>query len=209
MKKALFIIVAAVLSSSTMAQSDQERGHPTNGGLYFSISGGGAYLSINDDITNGPYNTMEMKGFGGGFDFKLGAAVKENFILHGDLIGTSSGSINVTVDGDEIGTISGDNSVGTTIFGGGATYYFMPQNIFISGTLGVGGFSITTDGETGNTQKGFGMYMKVGKEWWISKNWDLGFSFAVSYINVNNEAGNMTEKLSGVTVGLSFNATFN
>ena len=53
------------------------------------------------------------------------------------------------------------------------------------------------------------MYMKVGKEWWISKNWDLGFSFAVSYINVNNEAGNMTEKLSGVTVGLSFNATFN
>ena len=58
MKKALFIIVTAVLSSSTMAQSDQERGHPTNGGLYLSMSGGVAYLSINDDITNGPYSTM-------------------------------------------------------------------------------------------------------------------------------------------------------
>ena len=54
-----------------------------------------------------------MKGIGGGFDFKLGAAVKENFILHGDIIVTTSSSIDVIADGDEIGTISGDNSVET------------------------------------------------------------------------------------------------
>ncbi len=209
MKKLLFFTVIVVFNISIMAQSDQERGHPAHSGLFISMSGGLTYISINDDITNGPYSNMQFKGIGGGFDIKLGAVVKDNFILHGDIITVSSGSINITADGNEIGTISGDNSIGMIMFGGGATYYFMPQNVFISGTMGVGGFSVTTDGESLNTQKGFGLYMKLGKEWWISKGWDIGGSIGFNYTNVNNEAGGITEKLSGISIGILFTATFN
>lgn len=209
MQKLLFFIVTAVFSLSIMAQSDQVRGHPTHSGLYISMSAGLAYLSINDDITNGPNETMTLKGIGGAFDFKLGAVIKENFILHGDLIITTSGSIDVTLDGEPAGTISGENSVAINMFGAGATYYFMPQSFFISGTVGPAWYSITSDEATSNTQKGFGLDMKVGKEWFVSKNWDLGGSIGFNYTKINNEVDTMTEKLSGISVRLSFNATFN
>lgn len=201
------VIVFLFLNSN--AQDEEVRGHYKSDGLYLSMALGGGYLSINNDITNGPYNNMKMKGPGMAFDFKLGGAVKDNLILHADIMTVNSSSADVTADGEELGTISGDNSVGVMMFGAGTTYYFMPQNVFISGTLGIGGFTITSGENTSSTQKGFGLFVKLGKEWWISKNWDLGLSAGFNYTNVNNKADDMTEKLSGTSFGLCVNATFN
>lgn len=209
MKRIIIFIVALTISFSLAGQSDQERGHSPKSGLFLSMSIGPSYMSINDDITGTIYDNMKFKGIGVVFDAQLGAVLKEGFILHGDLISISSGSVDVTIDGVEVGTMEGENSIGMMMFGGGATYYFMPQNIFISGTLGLGGFSITTGDDTVTTQKGFGLFCKIGKEWYVSRNWDLGFNFSFNYTNVNNNVETISEKLSGFSAGIGFNATFN
>lgn len=209
MKKIIILIFALILSIGLFAQSDQERGHSPNSGIFLSMSLGPSYLSINDDITGSDINNMTFKGVGIVFDIQVGAPIKENFILHGDLITSSSGSVDMTFDGEDVGTLEGENSIGMMMFGGGFTYYVMPSNIFFSGVLGVGGFTMTVEDNTANTQKGFGLFVKAGKEWYISSNWDLGFNINLNYTNVNNEAESITEKLSGFSVGLGFNATFN
>ena len=56
---------------------------------------------------------------------------------------------------------------------------------------------------------GIGMFIKAGKGWYISSNWELGFNININYTNVTNEVETMTEKLSGFSIGLGFNATFN
>ena len=62
------------------------------------------------------------------------------------------------------------------MIGGGITYYIMPSNIFLQGSLGIGNFNlIDNDKKTSvSTDRGFSMQLKVGKEWWISKRWRLG-----------------------------------
>jgi hypothetical protein len=207
--KKLFLLIffMVLLGASLQAQyKSQAHGHE---GFYLSMALGGSYFSLNDDITNGPYKTMDMKGSAMLFDLKLGYAMSPNFILHGDLFGISSLSVEVTADGQTLGTVSGDNSVGVTMFGAGGTYYFLPGNFFISGTVGVSAFSITQGTTSTSTQSGLGLNFKMGKEWWVSKRWGLGASLLFNYTNVNNEVDNMTEKLKGTSFGICFNASRN
>ncbi len=208
MKKLLIFIVAVLLCVNITAQSDQDRGHPIKSGMYVSMSAGLHFLSINDDIINGQYSNIKMKGMGGGSNYQIGVVVKDNFIIHGDILTIVSSSVNLVADGNTIGTISGDNSVGMMAFGCGATYY-MSQNIFITAALGMGRFNVTVNSELGSSQIGFASFLKVGKEWWISKNWDIGCSFIFNYMKVNSEVGTTAEELSGLAVGVLFNATFN
>jgi len=208
----LLLIVILILGFNIKAQQtvqvDEKRGHQKGDGLFISASLGASYLSINDDITGSTYDNMKMKGACIALDIKLGAVVKENFILHADIITSNSMSLEILADGEPLGTITGDNSVSMVMFGGGGTYYFLPGAYF-SGTIGVGGFSIKANESTSNTQKGLGLNLKLGKEWWVSKNWDLGGSIGFNYTNVNNEVDTVSEKLSGVSIGLLFTATFN
>ncbi len=209
MKKLLFLFLVLLLSAGLMGQSDQERGHSPHSGVFLSMSLGPSYLSINDDITGSSIENITFKGVGIVFDLQVGAPIKENFILHGDIISSSSGSVKMEFDGEEVGTLDGENSIGMMMFGGGFTAYAMPANIFFSGVVGVGGFNMTVEDETSNTEKGFGLFFKAGKEWYISSNWDLGFNINLNYTNVTNGADSMTEKLSGLSIGLGLNATFN
>ena len=209
--KKVFLLAIAILFACTnvMAQSDHEPGYQTHDGFFLSMSLGPGWVSINDDITDGPYNNMKMKGVGGIIDIKIGYAIKENFILHGDIISISTGQVDVVLDGVDIGTIEGDNSVGDIVFGAGFTNYFMPSNMFISGTAGIGSFTITTNDDTGSTERGFGFHLKAGKEWWVASRWGLGVSACFNYTHVNNDVGDFQESLTGTSVGISFNATFN
>jgi hypothetical protein len=209
--KNLLVFVMAIMFAclNIMAQSDHEPGYQTHDRFFLSMSLGPAWMSINDDITDGPYNNMKMKGIGGIVDFKAGYALNESLILHGDVISISSGSIDITVDGTDMGTIEGDNSVGMIMVGGGLTNYFIPENFFISGTVGMGSFNITSGDNTSSTERGLGLLLKAGKEWWISSRWALGMSASFNYTHVNNNADGMQENLSGMALGISFNATFN
>lgn len=210
MKKVTLLAFTIIFGCiNLMAQSDHEPGYQAHDGFFLSMSVGPGMIYINDDITNGPYDNMKMNGVGGIVDIKVGYAIKENLILHGDIISISSGKVDVVADGTDLGTIEGDNSVGVIMFGGGFTNYFMPNNMFISGTVGIGSFNITTNDQTSSTQRGLGLYIKAGKEWWVSSRWGLGVSAGFNYTHVNNDVDGLLESLTGTSFGISFNATFN
>jgi len=119
----------------------------------------------------------------------------------------------MTVDNQTM-TASGDVSINESMFlGGGLTYYFMPNNIFISGSIGMGGFSLTDVANSSNnvsTNNGFSMQLKAGKEWWVSRKWGLGVALTYGKTNVNNTpSSDIKEKINSNRFGIVFNATLN
>lgn len=54
------------------------------------------------------------------------------------------------------------------------------------------------------------MQFKLGKEWWVSKNWGfgLGLTYDKTYATNDPGAGEM-EKLESNRFGILFNTTFN
>ncbi len=129
------------------------------------------------------------KNYDGGyspyFNFTVGYAISQNFILHGgvDVQRTSLvGSRNDATKTDKITLLN-------TALGVGFTVYAVPSNVYL--TLDVHalnyntieGYSTWEGGEKSETTinyknsfegNGFGIYF--GKEWWVSENWGTGFS---------------------------------
>jgi hypothetical protein len=192
-------------------------GYHRHDGFYLSLCGGPVFGNVMDDIkTYGAPNTLDMSGTGGVFDFKIGGAIRENLILHADLISNAvAGPTAVSFNNNYSTTVKMPESfgVGEAMWGVGMTYYVMPSNILFSGTLGLGKFSITDSKDSKNnvtTSGGFSLQLKLGKEWWVSKNWGLGVGLTYGTTKVTNEStGNPTEELSSNRFGILFNTTFN
>ena len=90
---------------------------------------------------------------------------------------------------------------------------FRSSNIFLSGTGGLGNFSIIDSDDSKNnvsTQHGFSMQLKIGKEWWISKNWGFGVGLTYGKTNLTNRPSEgIVEKMDSNRFGILFNTTFN
>jgi hypothetical protein len=150
--------------------------------------------------------------FGG--SFSIGGAVNENLILHGDFWfnGNSPRQTRTTFQ-----------ELGTGVAGGGATYYFMPQNVFVSGGVGLATSwlvildpdNVDRDWEKDrrhdripdgfNYGTGVGAYLMVGKEWWVSDNWGLGAALQGDF--ARTQGRDLDINCSGVKV--VFTATYN
>lgn len=166
-------------------------------------------MQASDRVTTVGTNTMKLSSGAIDINIRMGLAVKDNFVIHGDIQAFVSGGLNISASGSDLGTFAGMDSLAMRIFGAGATYYFMPQNIFVSGSMGVGLFDITHPFEEIDSPKGFGLITKIGKDWWIAKSWDIGLSFELAYVRAIYETDVFTEVMSGLSMGLSVNFTFN
>lgn len=90
------------------------------------------------------------------------------------------------------------------------TYYFMPSNVYLSGSLGLANAAIETDFDTFDSDFGYGINLAVGKEWWVSDNWGLGVASHLYYSRIPDAELNGEEPyLDTVSVALLFSATFN
>jgi hypothetical protein len=213
MKKLLFsLIFLATMAAgyAQMAEIPQNAPDPhIHKGLYLSMSLGPVFPSISDEAV-GSYD-LKFKGTGAQFDLKIGGAVKENFILHATITSNSMAGPKVTSGGVSQNT-SNNLSLSETMIGGGATYYFMPVNIFLSGSLGLGNF-VLIDGDNDSsikTDRGFSMQLKAGKEWWISRKWGLGVALTYGKTVLTNSPGGGTEEhMNSNNFGILFNATLN
>ncbi|MBI5525571.1 MAG: hypothetical protein HY897_04490 [Deltaproteobacteria bacterium] len=149
--------------------------------------------------------------FGG--SISLGGVVAENLIFHGDVWGNGNNPRQ---------TSNAFTQFGTGAFGGGLTYYFMPQNVYVSGAVGLASSWLlimdpdTVDedwdgrGRHGmpdgvNAGSGIAAYLSVGKEWWVSDNWAMGAALQGDYAHTQGQ--NLDFNYSGVKV--LFTATFN
>ena len=84
----------------------------------------------------------------------------------------------------------------------------MPSNIYLSGSLSLS-FSeidLKNEGVANKTDPGTGIYLSIGKEWWISENWGMGIA---GFIYGNSATINTEKnKVNNTVYGLVFSATY-
>jgi hypothetical protein len=176
-------------------------------GFYLSMGLGPVFGSITDKSSS--FN-FTYSGTGAEFDFKIGGTIQENLILHATMDSKSIVGPNIKNGSISVST-SNNLSISEGFLGGGLTYYIMPANIFVSSSLGIGYYGfVNTDNNTNiATQKGLGIQLKLGKEWWVSANWGLGIGITYGKSNLTNKADGISEDLDSNRFGILFNATFN
>ena len=203
-------LLLAQESAPAAAPASLYTGYHRHDGFYLSMNigpalGGAILSSGGDDLT--------LRGPSALIDFKIGAAVQENLILSFDVISR-------TISGPELeyqgmtATADDDFTISDPSIGIGLTKYFMPHNVFVSGTLGMGQYIM--DDDESNTKYesewGFALHAKVGKEWGVGKDWGLGVSGGYGLLvtkDKEDESGGDPTDITTHQFYLLFNTTFN
>lgn len=202
---ALIILTQASLEAQGLAPG---RGRRQHDGFYLSLALGPVFGEIREQASSTflGNDAFIYSGTGAILDFKIGGNVAENLLLHGTI--TSAAIAGPTIELESTGqkeTVDSDNSIAEVMYGAGLTYYIMPTNFFVSGSVGFARFVVSGDDDSQATDFGIGLQLKAGKEWWVGDNWGLGI--AVSYSTTSAEAE--YSKLGSNRFGVMFNATFN
>ena len=192
------------LPANLMGQSDPEaRKHE---GFFMRFLLGGGPSSVVLENVDG--SDMTFKPTGGDFHFQIGKSIGENLIVFADIGGFSLVNPNVEWQGSS-GTTE-DVSVSAFGFGAGVTYYIMPNNIFISGSiLSIGNTIEYENSMKGKSESGFGFFICAGKEWWVSDKWALGggIYFETSSTKDQKDAFGNQPDIKNRSFGIMFSAT--
>jgi hypothetical protein len=174
----------------------------THDGFFLRLSAGSGGANASADTPGG---SLELEGTGSGdVNIAIGGAVKPNLILHGTLWGWLISDPDATGPFGP-GTLVGD--VDLSAFGGGLTYYFMPVNIYLSGSAGFGTMTVDSGAIQGETDSGFVTDLTLGKEWWVGGSWGLGVAGGFGYHSIPD--GGIDADWTGTSWAVRFTATLN
>jgi len=195
-------------AGETPAVAETPAGFHAHDGFFLRMTAGAGFGGfVANGSTQGPGNSTikdpNFYGAGGGGSLAIGGAVIDNLILHLDMWGYGSGD---THDDDK----DLHEAVGIWSPSFGVTYYFMPANVYLTGTIGPSflGYSMNSDRFDDNEHEvgyGFAVSATVGKEWWVSDNWGLGIALKGLYTFA--EGDDLTYNTGGGL--LLFSATYN
>jgi hypothetical protein len=202
---AALLSVLLVISSVRGQEPAEQPGFHEHDGFFLSLSGGPVYQRLDDELGS---LKLTFSGAGSLVDVRIGGTVGPNLVISGDIIGRVISKPDVEVEG--IGSANSNFDLTESTVGAGITYYFMPVNIFVAGTVGLTRFGIASGGgvSVSTTDPGLSLYFKVGKEWWVGADWGLGVAASFAFSGVSNTVGSLTEDLSGASIGIHFNATY-
>jgi hypothetical protein len=211
MKKLL--IALAFLPAFLFAQSETggAPGFHTHDGFFLSMCIGPTVGEIIGEVEYGnATDKWEINGSSMTIDFKIGGAPVENLILSGDLLLRTILGPTFVLNGINLGEAEAV-TVYDNLIGFGITYYVMPANLLFSGTIGISQFVLEHEqwNIKGETEQGFGLQLKFGKEWWVSKNWGLGISGAYGFSSGSAEDANLKSTVTAHKLSVMFNTTFN
>ena len=147
------------------------------------------------------FGDLKISGPSGDINFALGGIVSPNTAVHATLLGWVVSDPDAKVSGTTVGTINGDFELSGG--GVGLTHYFMPANIYLSPTVGLGRLSIDSD----HTDIGLVTDLTIGKEWWVGSQWGLGVAGAVGFHSISD--GDVDGSWEAVTFAVRFSATTN
>ena len=170
-------------------------------------AGGGSKIEVPDTPATPGGATIDLSGTSGDLNLAIGGMVQPNLAVHGTIFGWSVSDPDAD---DRLGALSGSGTLKGTAtmsaIGPGVTYYFMPANLYVSGSLGLGKFKLTGDVE-GESKSGVAMDLTLGKEWWVGENWGLGLAGGFTYHSLGDK--DVSENWAGTSFGLRFSATMN
>jgi hypothetical protein len=182
MKQCLVIMLCCLLPSLLCAE-------PNNRDGFFLRLTAGIGHGVDKQSQYEPNEEQWFDGSAYAGDLAIGGMITENLALH---LSVYNGSlINPTYQPSGVATGSNSNETYVIKAGGGGlglTYYFMPINIYLSAASGLGiretertiGNTVTTD----SSETGLSWQFAVGKEWWVSSEWSLGFGAQFIYVRV-------------------------
>jgi len=146
-----------------------------------------------------------ITGAAGTFGIAVGGAVAENHILafhFWDIVAT-----NPTFSA---GTQSVNNANATfTLIAFGPEYTaYSKENLYFSISPALTRATISSNGNSADTNWGFGLRTGVGKEWWVSDHWGLGVAGHFS-LSVNDDTGSNPPTWTAWSASIAFSATYN
>jgi hypothetical protein len=170
-------------------------------GFYLRLHLGGSYLHLGTDAGS-------MSGPGGSFGVAVGGSIAPNLIIYGTIFGASVTDPHVDISYGSSGTLNG---VSLTLVGlGGGLAYYLPNNVYLAGTLASMKWSMSDSNDSNytlaNSKWGFGVQGLVGKEWWVSQDWGIGLAGEVMAASMKDD-GDQT--WTGLAFSLLFSATYN
>jgi hypothetical protein len=181
--------------------------------LRLAIGFGGGSLWGNDHILPG-VRDVTLSGLGFGTSIGIGGAVANNFILNADLFQATLFNPSVHQDGRGLGdasNLSHDLGVGQNVsvagLGIGATYYIMPVNVYLAGSIGFGQ-AVFEDHVGSRSPSDFGLATNwmVGKEWWVGSDWGIGIAGQLIVLATHDD---ILGGLHGAIFNVMFSATYN
>lgn len=212
MMKALAICLTAAATLCFIPAAPAHAGAArTHDGFFLRLSAGGGTAGSKIEVSSADSTigaaSVDLSGTAGDLNLAIGGMVQPNFAVHATIFGWSVSDPDADVTLGSLaasGTLNGTATM--SAIGPGVTYYFMPVNIYVSGSLGLGTFRLTGDVE-GETKSGFAMDLTLGKEWWVGENWGLGLAGGFTYHSVPDK--DVSENWSGTSFALRFSATMN
>lgn len=171
--------VAATTSPSSDPRVDDanrsahERGAVlTHEGFMLRMTAGAALLGAGVE----PDQSIEFGagGVGESFSLQLGGYIVPNLALHADLLGASSEHTVVAYENDDE-DVSTDQRLSLGTVGLGVTYFIMPYNLSLTGSLMFGEMHINPE-RSPSYRTDYAVLGKFGvaKEWAVSDYWGLG-----------------------------------
>jgi hypothetical protein len=117
---------------------------------------------------------------------------------------------NPTIEVGSRSVSTNDASFALLGVGPGVTYYFMPANIHLGGTLLLSQATLKSGKDTiAETDWGFGAVGRVGKDFWVGKDWGLGILGQFSVASMKDKGSSAAPNWTGMAASVAFAGTFN
>ena len=197
----LFFEKASILSQTLNNTGTSE----THDGFFLRLQGGVG--DVKTEETNILGYKLKMFGIGGIFSAKVGGIIYPNLIAFGEVGGAS-----VANPEFKWGPASGetsDSELSMTGIGGGFSYYIMPTNIYISLSGLLSYTTLEFKDKIGESKPGLGVHLSIGKEWWISDDWAIGFALWGHKSSMNENDSEGKHEIDNQSYGLVLSATLN
>jgi len=210
MKKSAGVFLGAFLPLiwllPVQAQYEMVPGYHEHDGFYLRFQFGyGSGKMVEKELPGGD---MTLSGPAGAFRFQIGSSIAENLVLFGEMGGGVVS--NPQMEWGENSHDLGNTRLSIMDFGAGLTYYFMPSNIYICGSITLSKNQFEHDNITAETKNGAGACLSAGREWWVGADWGLGLAGFFSFSNpsdVDNE-NNREYPITNTVFGIMFSATY-
>ncbi|MFI5308629.1 MAG: hypothetical protein ACHQ53_14815 [Polyangiales bacterium] len=181
--------------------------------LRLAIGIGGGSVWGNDHILSN-VRDVSLTGFGFGSSIAIGGAVAENLMLNADFFQAMIFNPAVHQDGRYVGhttDLSAELGVGDDVglvgVGVGLTYYFMPVNVYLAGSVGLGQAVFEDSrGSRSGSDLGLGANIMIGKEWWVGSDWGIGVAGQLILVAAHDD---ILGGLGGSAFNVMFSATYN
>lgn len=175
-------------------------GAQTHEGIFFRFGLGFGFTSMHSEDVD-----TTVSGPGAALVLSLGGNIAQNLIIYGELVGDTASDPKIEMGGSEFDT--DDTTAGIFGFGVGLAYY-LPSNVYFSGTIAATQLSVQVEGEdAAESDFGPGFSGMIGKEWWVSDNWGLGIAGQLLVASMKDSEGSDI-KWNAVGGGLLFSATY-